>query len=277
MSKPRTDVLIVEDEPVVQMAAERVLNRAGITTESVQEMDSAIAKVRAGAYKLVLCDLKLPGASGFELFDHVRALTTPPEIVMITGYATLENALESFQLGAFDFIPKPFDARELLGVVRRAVRFRVASTASGILSPDLMAEEAARHDADVGAEGYQLGRHSWARIDQDGMATLGAAETFAGMLREIESIEFPAGSEHSVQGKTLVRVLSHGGLMHRVWAPLSGQILRTNNQLEADSQILDRDPFGTGWLAQIIPSDLERELPVISRRPTPKGERNSDS
>lgn len=276
MSDPQTDVLIVEDEPVVQMAAERVLNRAGITTDSTPEMETAIAKLRADIYKLVLCDLKLPGASGFELFDHARALASPPEIVMVTGYATLENALESFQLGAFDFIPKPFDARELLGVVRRAIRFRLASAASGSFSPDLLVEEAARHDADVGIEGYELGRHSWARIDQDGTATLGAAETFAGMLREIESIEFPAGAEHSVQGKTLVRILSHGGLMHRVWAPLSGQILTTNKQIEADPQILDRDPLGAGWLTQIIPSDLERELPLISRRSIPKDERNSD-
>ncbi len=61
--------------------------------------------------------------------------------------------------------------------------------------------------------------------------------------------------------------------MHRVWAPLSGQILTTNAQLGADPQILDRDPFGTGWLAQIIPSDLERELTVIGHRPTHEGER----
>lgn len=268
MSEPQTDVLIVEDEPVVQMAAERVLNWAGVTTDTAQDVGSAIAKIRTDAYKLVLCDLKLPGASGFELFDHTRALAKPPEIVMVTGYATLENSLESFKLGAFDFIPKPFDPRELLGVVRRAIRFRVASGASGTLSPDFLTEEAARHDADVGVETYQLGRHSWARIDQDGMATLGAAETFVGMLREIDTIDFSGGSEYSVQGKTLARIMSHGGLVHRVWAPLSGQILTTNEQLEADPQILDRDPLGAGWLAQIIPSDLERELTLISHRST---------
>jgi len=259
------------------MAAERVLNRAGITTDSAPEMETAIAKMKADTYKIILCDLKLPGASGFELFDHASAQASPPEIVMVTGYATLENALESFQLGAVGFIPKPFDARELLGVVRRAIRFRLARAASGAFSPDMLVEEAARHDADVGVEGYELGRHSWARLDQDGTATLGAAETFAGMLREIQSIEFPAGAEHSVQGKTLVRILSHGGLMHRVWAPLSGAILATNQQIESDPQILDRDPLGAGWLAQIIPSDLERELPLISRRSIPEGERISDS
>ncbi len=277
MIEPQTDVLIVEDEPVVQMAAQRVLNRAGITTDSAVDVDSAIAKMRADTYKLVLCDLKLPGSSGFELIDHTRTLTAAPEIVMITGYATLENALESFQLGAFDFIPKPFDPRELLGVVRRAIRFHLASAASGAISPDFLAEEAARHDADAGVKRYLLGRHSWARIDQEGMATLGAAETFAGMLREIETTEFPGNSEHTVQGKTLVRVLSHGGLLHRVWAPLSGQIITINERIAAEPQILDQDPFGAGWLVQIIPSDLERELPLITRRSAPDDESNAIS
>jgi CheY-like chemotaxis protein len=277
MNDPQTDVLIVEDEPVVQMAAQRVLNRAGITTESTLDLDSAIVKLRDGTYKLVLCDLKLPGASGFELFDHVLTLDTPPEIVMITGYATLENALESFQLGAFDFIPKPFEPPELLGVVRRAIRYRLARAAAGPMDPESIAEAATRHDRDIGVKRYQLGRHSWARIDQEGMATLGAAETFAGMMREIASIEFPGNCEQTVQGKTLVRVLSHGGLVHRVWAPLSGRILTTNSRIEAEPQLLDRDPFSAGWLAQIIPSDLERESTFISLCASREVERNAVS
>ena len=277
MNQSQTDVLIVEDEPVVQEAAERVLTRAGITTDSAVDVDSALAKMRADAYKVVLCDLKLPGASGFELFDYTHIPATPPEIVMITGYATLENALESFHLGAFDFIPKPFEPSELLGVVRRALRFRVASAASGTLSPDFLTEEAARHDADAGVERYQLGRHSWARIDQQGSATLGAAETFGGMIREIETVEFFGDSEHTVQGKTLVRVLSHGGLVHRVWAPLSGRILTINKQIEVEPQVLDRAPFGAGWLAKIVPTDLERELPMLAHQRNRDGEKSSVS
>jgi len=275
MNESQTDVLIVEDESVVQEAVERVLSRAGITTDSAVDVDSALANMRASTYKIVLCDLKLPGASGFELFDHTHIPATPPEIVMITGYATLENALESFRLGAFDFIPKPFEPRELLGVVRRALRFRVASAASGTLSPDFLTKEATRHDA--GVERYQLGRHSWARIDQEGLATLGAAETFAGMIREIETIEFFGDSEHAVQGKTLVRILSHGGLVHRVWAPLSGRILTINKQVEVEPQVLDRSPFGAGWLAKIIPTDLDRELTTISHHPTRECEKSSVS
>lgn len=273
----QNDVLIVEDEPVVQIAAERVLNRAGISTETTAEVASALAKIDTATYKLVLCDLKLPGSSGFDLLTHTRGLAIPPEVVMITGYATLENSLESFQRGAFDFIPKPFDPRELLGVVRRAMRFHLARADSGPLSPDRLAEQAARHAADVGTEYFRLGRHSWARLDEDGTATLGAAETFAGMLREVESIEFPGDSEHTVQGRTLARIVSHGGLVHRVWAPLSGQVLTINQQVKADPQVLDRDPFGTGWLLQIIPSDLERELKLISHRPTHGGEESPDS
>jgi CheY-like chemotaxis protein len=258
-------------------AVERVLGRAGITSDSANDVDRALAKMRADTFSIVLCDLKLPGASGFELFDHLQILANPPEIAMMTGYATLENALESFHLGAFDFIPKPFEPRELLGVVRRALRFQVASAASGSLSPDLLTEEAARLDAAAGVERYQLGRHSWARIDQEGSATLGAAETFAGMIREIETIEFFCDSEHAVQGKTLVRILSHGGLVHRVWAPLSGRISTINKQIEVEPQVLDRAPFGAGWLAKIVPTDLERELPMISHHRNRGGEKRSVS
>ncbi len=277
MSDPTTDVLIVEDEPVVQKAAQRVLSRAEISTDSALDADSAIAKLQEANYKLVLCDLMLPGASGFDIIDHTRSLSTPPEIVMITGYGTLENALESFRLGAFDFVPKPFDPRELTGVVRRALRFHDANSGPGALSPDSRAEEVARKDAAAGAERYLLGRHSWARLDEDGMATLGAAETFAGLLGEIESIEFPEDSEHAVQGDMLARVLCDGGLLHRVLAPLSGQIITLNDRIAAQPQILDQDPFGAGWLVQIIPSDLERELPLIARRSAPDDESNAIS
>lgn len=277
MDKPQTDVLIVEDEPVVQIATERVLNRAGITTDLASDADVARTKLQAGTFKLVLCDLKLPGASGFDLIDLAMALSAPPEIVMITGYATLENALESFQLGAFDFIPKPFDPRELLGVVRRAIRFHVARVGSGPMSPDSLADRASRRDNDAGVRRYQLGRHSWARIDQDGTATLGAAETFAGMLRDIESVEFPGNGEHTVQGKSLLRLVSHGSLVHRVWAPLSGQVLTMNEHVREEPQLLDQDPLGEGWIAQIIPSDLERELTLISPCQVQETERNSVS
>ncbi len=109
------------------------------------------------------------------------------------------------------------------------------------------------------------------------MATLGAAETFAGLLGEIESIEFPEDSEHAVQGDMLARVLCDGGLLHRVLAPLSGQIITLNDRIAAQPQILDQDPFGAGWLVQIIPSDLERELPLIARRSAPDDESNAIS
>ena len=277
MNEPQTDVLIVEDEPVVLEATERVLDRAGITHDAANDLDSALARMRAETFKIVLCDLKLPGASGFEIFDHLHLQATAPEIVMITGYATQENTLESFRLGAFDFLSKPFEPRELLGTVRRALRFQVVSAASGSLSPDHLTREAARHDAATGVERYQLGRHSWARIDHDGTATLGAAETFAGMLRQIETVEFCGDSHHTVQGKALLRVLSYGGLLHGVWAPLSGRILTSNEQVTAEPEILDRDPLGAGWLVHVIPTDLERELTRISHCQSPNAEVGSVS
>ena len=118
------DVLVVEDEPVVLRAAERILHTEDLTTESALDAESAVERLSRNNFQVVLSDLMLPGSSGFDLIDRVREHDSSAQFIVITGYATIENALESFVRGAFDFIPKPFDPGELLGVVHRAIRFR---------------------------------------------------------------------------------------------------------------------------------------------------------
>jgi DNA-binding NtrC family response regulator len=114
------DVLLVEDEPVVREAAARILRPEGLTLDRVEDVDGALARLRKADYRLVLSDLMLPGFSGFDLLERVTGERPQLPVILITGYATIENALAAFKKGAFDFLPKPFDVAELLGVVRRA-------------------------------------------------------------------------------------------------------------------------------------------------------------
>jgi DNA-binding NtrC family response regulator len=122
MAEPR-GVLIVEDEPVVLRAAAMALAAHGIEFEKTTNVTGAAALLDTHVFSVVLTDLKLPGASGFEILELAKAVSPSPQVVIITGYATIENALESFRLGAFDFVPKPFDVGELVSVVDRALRF----------------------------------------------------------------------------------------------------------------------------------------------------------
>jgi len=246
----RPQVLIVEDEPVVLKVAGMALAAHGIGYREATDVPAAAALLDSTSFQVVLTDLKLPGQSGFEMLKLAQELSPSPQVVLITGYATIDNALLSFERGSFDFIPKPFDVEELVSVVTRALRF------------------ARRREAalQVPEDRYFLGRHSWAQLDPDGTATVGVAETIAGQMGQLDAIDYQESREHAVQGQCICQLASVDGLNHRVWAPLSGRIIALNSDLAGDLDLINRDPFASGWLARVIPTSLEKELPNLRQR-----------
>lgn len=258
----RIDVLVVEDEPVVLAAARRILLEESLAVVTANGVEEATEILRQARCRVVLSDLKLPGASGFDLVELIRNRWPDIEVVVITGYATLDNALMTFRKGGFDFVAKPFDTGELLGVVRRALDFSARASETP-LSPT---GEPGNRGAEGPSRCFFLGRHSWARLDSDGSATLGVGETFPNLLGAIETIELLERGQRSTQGKLCARILTPGDIVHRVWSPLSGLVLAANPRLRDSSDLIDRDPFGAGWLVRIIPDDLERELGLLDER-----------
>jgi len=243
------DVLLVEDEPVVREATERALVREGLTLDQATGFEAAIERLERAAHAVVLVDIMLPGRSGLELLSHIRSAGAAPPVVMITGYATIENAVRSLAGGAFDFVPKPFDVGELLGAVGRALAW---------------SRRRPPGEAGAGAPGrgdvHALGRHAWAALDADGSATVGAGETFAGLLESPLEIELPAARDGVSRGRRVARVTDGHGWVHRVTSPLSGTVITPNAALADDPALLDRDPLGAGWLVRIVPTAPEEEL-----------------
>jgi CheY-like chemotaxis protein/glycine cleavage system H lipoate-binding protein len=251
------DILVIEDEMVVQEAADRVLRMEGLSVDRAMDSETAVDMVGRNDYKLILSDLMLPGASGFDIIELIKKSRPAAQVIVITGYATLENAVKSFQLGAFDFIPKPFDIGELLGVVRRALRYRRLVLAGSLHSP-LKAAPA--------QELYALGQHTWALLDPEGSAILGVAETFPNLMGRVNSVELPDLDGYTTQGRCFVRLYSADAVVYRVWSPLSGQVMALNNRIREESELLSTDPYGDGWLVRIIPENLEEELCNLTHR-----------
>ncbi len=117
----RWDVLVVDDEPVVCDGVRLILEACGFRVATALDGQSALAHPAADSCRLVLCDLMLPEPSGFDLLRTLQARRPGMPVVMITGYATAEKAVEAAQAGAAGFLPKPFDEDELLSLVRRAL------------------------------------------------------------------------------------------------------------------------------------------------------------
>ena len=250
-----SDILLVEDEPVVRQAATKALGHEGLSVDAVTDYHQAVSRLESHRYRVVLCDLMLPRASGFDLlvFGHENLPSIP--FVMITGYATFEKTLLSFRSGAFDFIPKPFDAAELLGVVDRACRYSARGHKEGARESEISAA------TDPGADQpYRLGRHSWASLRPDGSATIGVGDTFAGTLVGVDLVELPELGEHALQCKRIARISCGDQATHRVWAPLSGPIIAVNEEIRTDPRVLCDSRSKSSWLVRMLPSQLDLEL-----------------
>jgi two-component system phosphate regulon sensor histidine kinase PhoR len=113
-------VLIVDDEKDIRDASERILTKMGFEVVKASRGDEAIQILPEKQVSIVLLDLKMPGLDGIEVLKQIQAMDKDILVIVITGYATVETAIEAMKLGAYDFIPKPFEPDHLRIVVNRA-------------------------------------------------------------------------------------------------------------------------------------------------------------
>lgn len=112
-------VLIADDEEDIRDGAERILKRIGYRVIKAARGDEAQRMVEVLRPDLVLLDLKMPGLDGMEVLKFIRELDVRILVIIITGFATVETAIEAMKRGAYDFIPKPFEPDQLRIVVNR--------------------------------------------------------------------------------------------------------------------------------------------------------------
>jgi len=113
-------ILVVDDEKDIREGVERILTRMGYQVFIADRGEAALAILADQAVELAILDLKMPGMDGMELHQRIRAINDQIIVIIITGYATIETAIEAMKQGAYDFIPKPFEPEHLRIVVRRA-------------------------------------------------------------------------------------------------------------------------------------------------------------
>jgi two-component system response regulator HydG len=123
MNKGRSSevILCVDDSPDTLEMLQRKLAAAGYTVFTAPNVAAAIALLNETAIDLVITDLKMPGTSGLDLVRHVRENAPDAEVMMMTGYATVEGAVEAVKTGAGEYLAKPFTDGELLAAVSRSL------------------------------------------------------------------------------------------------------------------------------------------------------------
>ena len=108
------NVLVIDDEPVVCNSLRRILGRQGHRVDQALSPDEGLAKMDANRYDLVLLDLRMPGKSGLEVLSAIKSCWPETKVIIVTGYASIESAVEATRLGAAQYIAKPFTPEELM-------------------------------------------------------------------------------------------------------------------------------------------------------------------
>lgn len=117
----KAKVLVIDDEPVILKSCDKILSEEGYEIQAVQTGAEGLQKLAEEKFDIVLTDLMMPEISGMDILKRIMESSLDIIVIMITGYSTVQTAVEAMRLGAYDYIPKPFTPEELVEAVDRAL------------------------------------------------------------------------------------------------------------------------------------------------------------
>jgi DNA-binding NtrC family response regulator len=115
--KPKKKVLVLDDEPIVGDRLKPALEKKGFYVEAFTESQAAVQRLVEESFDVLVTDLKMQKPDGREVMDFVRQHSPSTKVIIITGFATVDTAVETLKGGAADFIAKPFKIRDLCALI----------------------------------------------------------------------------------------------------------------------------------------------------------------
>lgn len=267
LDQPQARILAVDDEKIVLDSLRKMLALGGYSIDTVESGEEALGLIRKRDYDFVFTDLKMPGMDGVEVTKAVRHLRPDIDVIVITGYATIETAVETVKFGAMDYVQKPFTEDELLGFVGTAlikrqdrldkqVRHKIRPVRPGT------GESKSRFELNVPAGAFVSPQHAWARIELNGAVRIGLDDLIRKIFANIDGVELPPPGKKIDRGETLFAV-NYGDYRLNIPSPLSGTIIAVNAEQAEHPEWLAIKPFELSWMCRLEPSNLAGELPAL--------------
>jgi DNA-binding NtrC family response regulator len=122
MSKGK--ILVIDDEDIVRLSCSRTLVPEGYELKMAKNGPEGLQMLEEDTFDLVLTDLKMPNMDGIEVLAKIKEKWPATDVVIVTGYQTVETAVKAIKLGAFDYIEKPFTPDTLIATVSNVFRIR---------------------------------------------------------------------------------------------------------------------------------------------------------
>jgi len=264
VDSPRARILAVDDESIVLDSFRKILVVAGYSVDTVETGPEALGLVRKNEYDFVFTDFKMPDMDGVEVTKAVKHLRPDVDVIMITGYASIESAVETMKHGAMDYVEKPFAEDELTDLVnkltiRREARLEKEIQPSIHLVTPSVGESASRHEVNVPAGIFVSNAHSWVGVHMNGLVRVGIDDFTQKSVGQIDSVELPARGGEVRRGEQLF-ALRHGDHKLSVPSPVSGRVTNVNSELLDRPELIKLKPYELGWVCTMEPANLTGEL-----------------
>ncbi|MCK4819827.1 sigma-54-dependent Fis family transcriptional regulator, partial [bacterium] len=133
----RANILVIDDNEAMRDSCRQALSRDGNRVEVAEDGLKGLEMLKKESFDLVILDLKMPGLSGMDVLKEIKIDDPESTVIVITGYATIESAVEAMKRGACDFIPKPFTPDGLRMIVKRALEKRKLALENFLLRAEL--------------------------------------------------------------------------------------------------------------------------------------------
>ena len=256
-------ILCVDDEDVILDSFRKILVIDGYSVDTVTNGKEALGLIQLHNYDFVFTDLKMPEMSGEEVCKSVKHIRPDIDVIIITGYATVESAVECMKYGAMDYLQKPFTEDELLNNVATFLIKRTAKIKSKLKPAVHVIGNEIQHgltdELSIPGGVFISKNHVWVSLTQEGKAKVGIDDFANKIITQIKSIEFPNLGMNIKAGQTLFN-LNIGNRTIHFTAPLSGKVVSINQTLKEDISLLQETSYNENYICMIEPDNLEEEL-----------------
>ncbi len=264
LNDPKARILAVDDEEIILSSFRKILVLAGYSIDTVEKGSEALGLIRKNDYDFVFTDLKMPGMDGVELTKAVKHLRPDIDVIVITGYASIETAVETVKFGAMAYVEKPFTEDELLGFLKTALIKRQDNLEKQmrhkvrLIKPGTH-ESSSKYELNVPAGVFVSPQHAWAKIEMNGMVRIGPDDLIRKIFDRVDQVELPQAGQVIEKGKPLFSI-KYADFSLDIPSPLSGKITFVNSEHTEHPEWLAIKPFQLSWMCAMEPSNLADEL-----------------
>ncbi|MBE0622732.1 MAG: response regulator [Burkholderiales bacterium] len=261
---PKARILAVDDESIILDSFRKILVVAGYSIDTVEKGREALGLILKNDYDFVFTDLKMPEMDGLEVTKAVKHLRPDIDVIVITGYASIDTAVETMKYGAMDYVQKPFTEDELISffnksLIKRRDRIeRQMKPTVRLITPSTK-ESGSQREFNVPAGIFISRNHTWVNVEMNGTARIGIDDFVRKIIGKIDAVELPKLNKEVKKGEPLLAI-KHNSHSINLPSPISGKVTLINTEHIEHPELIALTPFELSWMCCIEPSNLAQEL-----------------